>query len=120
MKGVTAQPGVAHPLLLLVDAAPLYTRQTEGVLVNLAAVAPALACRVLLDHQGAVFLRHVGERDTHFKEVVVRVWIERPILMPLHSGTVTGILHVQFVVVEPQIRPQQRFDNIQDSIMTGV
>jgi len=71
-------------------------------------------------HQWPVFLGHVIKRDTHFENVVVGMWVERPVLVPLYRGPITAVFHIELVVVVAKIMTEQAFHNIQYALMAGV
>jgi len=96
-----------------IQAGQLRVERTAEIAVGVVVVHRSLV-RAWQDHQRPVGLVAVVEQDAGGEDVVVRVGVESPVLVPFDRRAVAGGLHVHLGAIDPNVRPDQLRDDIRD------
>src|SRR4029077_2986901 len=60
--------------------------------------------------QRTVFQGHIVKHDTNRQDVLVRMGIKCPILVPLDRSAIPRRLHIELASMKPPLRPNQLFN----------
>ena len=70
------------------------------------------------DEQATIGLRHLVDADADGEQVIIRVRVERPVLVPFHGAARFGAFDIEFVaVVAHTRRAHQLRDDVEDLVI---